>query len=112
MSEKTIGISLEEYIVDVKVKAGELIILESGSWSDTMAHGVFKAKKDVDLHETVATFFEKYPDQKGNEYQLSHEKYVNYIVNELGLFEEIESRTINVGDFNELEFMIRKTGDW
>lgn len=79
-------------------KAGELLIMEFGEYSDFMYAGPFKVIKDFDL-EVVKALQPK--DEDGNYDYLSITDVAAKLAKE-GYIEDVPSRVIDLGSYGEL----------
>jgi hypothetical protein len=82
-------------------KAGELLLLESGEYSDKSWAGPFRVLKDFDIREAAGEVKAAYkPDYDGDEpgtTNLREWLFTN------GFLEDVECRSIHIGSYGRIE---------
>lgn len=78
-------------------KAGQLLILETGEYSDYTFHGPFRVSKDFDMRELSETFKDSQDDPSYCLYG-----FIGFL-SSAGYVEDIECDHIHIGSYGSIE---------
>lgn len=84
-------------------KAGKLLCLDSGAYSDYSVHGFYVVLRDFDPIAELAQHLEAHPEQRES-YHFEHDSYVATLLAK-GLLLEVEYGTLYLGAYSSHEEM-------
>ena len=90
---------------DMNYKAGALLLITTGEYSDYYPHGIFRAVRDFNIKETVALYIEREkPDTE--EYSFEFDKLVAWLSRE-GYVEDVQHTELWLGAYSNLAEELR-----
>lgn len=82
-------------------KVGDLVILETGEYSDRSWHGPFRALKDFNIREAAQEFQDGFKPEDEWDRAGPHE-FVAWLSSS-GYLEEVDAASVHVGSYGSLE---------
>lgn len=80
------------------MKAGELLILETGEYSDYTFHGPFRVQCDFDLRDQIERFLDTQEDRDW----CSHYDFIAFLSKD-GFIQDVECEHIHIGSYGRLK---------
>lgn len=94
------------------LKAGEVVVVSSGAYSDYGIHGIYRLTQDIDPDGLCEQWLEIHPDLR-KEYEFDEYDFIAWVLKEHGeAFEQIEAVEWHLGDYGNLERMSVKDQSW
>ncbi len=79
------------------IKAGELVMMSAGEYSDYGIHGLFRAKADIDPDTLVAEWLAAHPEQNET-YRFREHQFLAEVCKR-GLLEDVAAVEWHLGDY-------------
>lgn len=83
----------------IMYEVGEVILIQSGEYSDKSTHGVFRVKVAFDKDAMIEAFKLANPDLDGYD---AHGGFVGWLTKQ-GVLEEIDHHVMHIGSYGDLE---------
>ena len=88
--------------METSYKAGELLILETGEYSDKSWSGPFKVLKDFDIREAAAQYKSEFkPDENSYSDEPSPYEFRDWL-SKTGLIEDVDCRSVHIGSYGSV----------
>lgn len=94
-------------------KAGTLMKVTQGCWSDYHVIGLFEVQRDFSPSDELERYLDANPDSRG-EFTFDYLSYVKKLTND-GLIMPLEHATMHVGNYGDIRdfgFRENTTGEW
>ena len=86
------------------VKAGRLVRLESGSYSEYSVRGFFVALRDFNPFDELEEFFKEKPEQR-KDYHFEVDEFMAFVIAK-GYLLEIDEDILDLGDYGSANFTL------
>ena len=96
---------MSEQKVTTAIKAGELLTIESGEYSDYGVLGIFRAKVDFVPDEVMNEYLDAHPDERAS-YSGTESKFIAWLENTKGLIEPVEYRGWHIGSYGNFSTVL------
>lgn len=83
------------------VKAGEILLVTQGQYSDYSCTAIMRAERDFDIAEVKALYLAEFPEQ-AEEYNAEHEQFVGWL-SSCGYATDVPHRELHAGSYGNLE---------